>query len=160
MGAGVAIVILGAGIPIAFALPVLLRRNRHKLYDPSIYSSFGLLYEGLSVERGTSFFESLYMVRKILPVVVFVASLIKRAEFQQVVVSVLLVRHPEPEVQALGHNQHVLNSLASSNKRCPPASFSALAAACAAPLLRAVSGHTVHHRRGRVAVRAAHDNLR
>lgn len=85
--AGVAIIMLGAGIPLLFAL--LLRRNRHRLYDPRVYSSFGLLYEGLSVERGTYAWTSIDMVKKIL--VVLIASLIKSADFQQVAACVLLV---------------------------------------------------------------------
>lgn len=85
--AGVAIIMLGAGIPLAFAL--LLRRNRHRLYEPRVYSSFGLLYEGLSVERGTYAWTSIDMVKKIL--VVLIASLIKSADFQQVAACVLLV---------------------------------------------------------------------
>lgn len=85
--AGIAIIMLGAGIPLAFAL--LLRRNRHRLYDARVYSSFGLLYEGLSVERGTYAWTSIDMVKKIL--VVLIASLIKSADFQQVAACVLLV---------------------------------------------------------------------
>jgi hypothetical protein len=84
--AGATIVLLGMGIPLAFA--AMLRRNRGSLHTLRTFSSYAFLYDGYSVGRGQYAFESVVMVRKALTVMI--GSLVKDAYLQLLAAAMLL----------------------------------------------------------------------
>ena len=78
--------VLGLGFPLAFAR--YLVSKRHKLKQRKFFMRFGFMYEGLSIDRGTFWYESVTLIRK--AGIVMLASLITDA-FNQIMAALFLV---------------------------------------------------------------------
>ena len=74
------------GLAFNIGMPLLLwlflRRNKHKLFEPKIFSRFGFLYQGYSVNRGRYAWESVVMLRKF--VIVMAASTVEDPWYQAI----------------------------------------------------------------------------
>lgn len=78
IASGVIIVMFVVGIPIMFA--ILMKKAENQLHTQKVFSRFGFLYDGYSIERKLYFWETLSMSRKAL--VTLIGSLIKDMWYQ------------------------------------------------------------------------------
>lgn len=86
--AGAIMATFGVGLPIIFNR--LLKRNRHRLYDPSFFASFSFLYAGLSVERGQQGYDVTFtMPRK--AIIVLIGNVLKDSVLQQLASALVML---------------------------------------------------------------------
>lgn len=85
---GVVMLTFGLGIPIGFAM--LLKRNKHRLYEPAFFASFSFLYDGLSVERGQQSYDVKFAVPR-KAIIVLIGNVLKDSVLQLLAGALLIL---------------------------------------------------------------------
>ena len=80
VAASCAALLFNVGMPMLLWL--FLRRHKHRLREPEIFSRFGFLYQGYSVDRGRYAWECIVLLRKFI--IVMVASIVEDPWYQAI----------------------------------------------------------------------------